>query len=108
MYELGLWDEDLLGGNNKLFNVLKAYANYDNEVGYVQGINYIVAMLLFYIPDEEHVFWCLCSLMAKRQKRALFTPGFPRLLQLLQILDDKMSAEFPEIKQHLESNSLVI
>ena len=33
--DLGLWREDLKGGNNKLYNVLKAYANYDNEVGYV-------------------------------------------------------------------------
>jgi hypothetical protein len=33
--ELKLWREDLSCGKNKLFNVLKAYANYDNEVGYV-------------------------------------------------------------------------
>ena len=33
--DLRLWKEDLDCGNNKLFNVLKAYANYDNEVGYV-------------------------------------------------------------------------
>lgn len=33
--ELKLFREDLNCGNNKLFNVLKAYANYDNEVGYV-------------------------------------------------------------------------
>jgi glyceraldehyde-3-phosphate dehydrogenase/erythrose-4-phosphate dehydrogenase len=33
--ELKLWQEDLNCGNNKLFNVLKAFANYDNEVGYV-------------------------------------------------------------------------
>jgi hypothetical protein len=33
--ELKLWREDFSCGNNKLFNVLKAYANYDNEVGYV-------------------------------------------------------------------------
>ena len=40
--------------------MLKAYANYDNEVGYVQGINFLVGLLLFYIPDdEEAVFWCL-------------------------------------------------
>lgn len=51
--ELGLWREDSKCGNNKLYNVLKAYANYDNEVGYVQGMNYIVGLLLFYIPDEE-------------------------------------------------------
>ena len=53
MSELGLWREDHQGGNNKMYNVLKAYANYDNEVGYVQGINYIAGILLFYISDEE-------------------------------------------------------
>ena len=53
MGDLELWGEDLNCGNNKLFNVLKAYANYDNEIGYVQGMNYLVALLLFYISDEE-------------------------------------------------------
>ena len=58
--ELNLWTEDHRQGNNKLYNVLKAYANYDNEVSYVQGMNFVVALLLFYIPDdEEEVFWCL-------------------------------------------------
>lgn len=33
--ELELFTEDLLGGRNKLFNVLKAYSIYDNEIGYV-------------------------------------------------------------------------
>jgi hypothetical protein len=61
--DLQLWREDLSAGNNKLFNVLKAYANYDNEVSYVQGLNYVVGMMLFYIEDEEQVFWCLFSLM---------------------------------------------
>jgi len=29
MHDLGLWGEDLFGGNNKLYNVLMAYANLD-------------------------------------------------------------------------------
>lgn len=63
MSELQLWREDHQGGNNKLYNVLKAYANYDNEVSYVQGMNYLAGLLLFYIPDEEQVFWCLHKLL---------------------------------------------
>ena len=59
MAELNLWNEDSQAGNNKLFNVLKAYANYDSEVCYVQSMNYIAGLLLFYIDDEEKVFWCL-------------------------------------------------
>ena len=63
MSELCLWDEELLGGNNKLYNVLVAYANFDEEVGYVQGINYIAAILIFYVKDEEQAFWCLLQIM---------------------------------------------
>ena len=60
MRELNLWGEDLFCGNNKLYNVLIAFANLDQKIGYVQGMNYIVAILLFYIQnDEESVFWCL-------------------------------------------------
>ena len=69
MNELGLWDEDLFCGNNKLYNVLIAYANYDNEVGYVQGMNYITALLIFYIKDEEQVFWCLYQIMVTHDWR---------------------------------------
>ena len=67
--QLGLWGEDLLAGNNRLYNVLMAYANIDQEIGYVQGINYIVAILLFYIQDEELVFWCLYQVMNKLNMR---------------------------------------
>jgi hypothetical protein len=36
-------------GQLMLFNVLLAYANYDTSIGYVQGLNYIAAMLLMHI-----------------------------------------------------------
>lgn len=49
MSELKLWREETHCGNNKLFNVCKAYANFDKEVSYVQGLNYIVALMLIYI-----------------------------------------------------------
>jgi TBC1 domain family member 10 len=32
--ELQFFHEDHKNGKNRLFNVLKAYANYDNEIGY--------------------------------------------------------------------------
>ena len=107
--DLNLFREDLHAGNNKLFNVLKAYSNYDNEVSYVQGINYIVGILLFYIGDEEQVFWCLINLMQKKWKwRFIYTNGFPKLQQLLAVLKDRMQAEFPRILNHLNQNFLEI
>ena len=104
MAELNLWREDHQGGNNKLYNVLKAYANYDNEVGYVQGMNYIVGIMLFYIGDEEQVFWCLIKLMQQRDWRNVYTNDFPKLETMTSILEERMAQELPRIHSHLESN----
>ena len=38
-------------GENRLYNVLKAYSAYDPETGYCQGMNFISAMLLQMMPD---------------------------------------------------------
>lgn len=35
-----------------LFNVLRAFANYDEEVGYCQGMTNIVATILMYCEEE--------------------------------------------------------
>ena len=86
--DLKLWQEDLYAGNNKLFNVLKAYANYDNEVSYVQGMNYIVGLMLYFIQDEERVFWCLHNLMqGVHDWRRIYTEDFPKLKELTAVFD---------------------
>jgi hypothetical protein len=36
------WDT----GENSLYNVLRAYANYDPEIGYSQGMNIFVSWIL--------------------------------------------------------------
>ena len=52
-----------MSGKNKLYNVLKAYSILDPELGYTQGMNFIVAMLLMNIHDEEDSFWCFTYIM---------------------------------------------
>ena len=49
-------DETFLKGNSnykKLDNILKAYAYFNKEIGYVQGINFIVAYILYVFKEEE-------------------------------------------------------
>lgn len=43
---------DPASGKNKLYNVLKAYANFDMEIGYCQGINYLAALFILNLEDE--------------------------------------------------------
>ena len=40
------------------YQLLRAYAAYDTEVGYCQSLNYLAAILMLYM-DEEGAFWAL-------------------------------------------------
>jgi hypothetical protein len=45
-----------------LKNILVAYANSDEEVGYAYGMNFVASMFLFYQP-EEAAFWSFYALL---------------------------------------------
>lgn len=46
-----------------LRSVLVAYSIYDSEMGYVQGINMIVSVMLYHIKNPEQTFWAFVDLM---------------------------------------------
>jgi hypothetical protein len=39
-------------GQQRLFNVLRAYSRYDRVLGYCQGLGMIVAVVLTYVTEE--------------------------------------------------------
>lgn len=53
------------GGNGQqtLSNILFAYSNYDPEVGYCQGMGFIVGCLIMQIKQEEIAFWAFVQIM---------------------------------------------
>lgn len=93
---------------DQLFNILLAYANYDHQVGYVQGLNYIAAMLLMHIQDEEKVFWCLVFILHRNQWRNIYMDEMPKLLEIIDALDSKLRQDFPHISQHLDDQDFTI
>ncbi|KAF1808569.1 RabGAP/TBC [Eremomyces bilateralis CBS 781.70] len=74
-----------------LFGVCKAYALYDGEVGYAQGMNFVAMPLLFNMPEEE-AFALLVRLMQTYHLRDLFAPEMPglhlHLYQFARLLED--------------------
>jgi hypothetical protein len=62
---LGFFHEEGGQMNLGLKNVLHAYAVYNPNIGYVQGMSYIVAMLLLYL-DEVDAFICLSNILHRR------------------------------------------
>jgi hypothetical protein len=59
-------------GQQALNNVLNAYANYDPEVGYCQGMGFIVACLILQIRNEVLSFWAFVQIMHLHNWRLLF------------------------------------
>lgn len=79
------------GLQDALFNVCRAYALFDSEVGYPQGMNFIIMPLLFTMSEEE-AFCLLVRLMNKYQLRDLFVADMPglhlHLYQFERLLED--------------------
>ncbi|KAK3371317.1 GTPase-activating protein GYP5 [Lasiosphaeria ovina] len=74
-----------------LFGVCKAYALFDEGVGYAQGMNFLVMPLLFNMPEEE-AFCLLLRLMNQYHLRDLFVQDMPglhlRLYQFERLMED--------------------
>ena len=59
-------------GQQVLNNILCAYANYDPEVGYCQGMGFIIGYLIMQIRHEELAFWAFVQIMYEFNWRLLF------------------------------------
>jgi hypothetical protein len=66
--------------------------------------------MLFYIEDEEQVFWCFVALMHDkiRNWRAVYTEGFPKVKSMCKVLEQKIKYNFPDVLKHLKYNGLEI
>ncbi|RMZ71266.1 GTPase-activating GYP5 [Pyrenophora seminiperda CCB06] len=79
------------GLQDGLFGICKAYALYDDAVGYAQGMNFIAMPLLFNMPEEE-AFSLFVTLMNKYRLRDLFVHDMAglhlHLYQFERLLED--------------------
>jgi hypothetical protein len=48
-----------------LFGCAQAWCAYRPDVGYVQGMSHLAALLFMFVEDEAVVFQCFCSLLSR-------------------------------------------
>ncbi|KAG7551757.1 Rab-GTPase-TBC domain [Arabidopsis thaliana x Arabidopsis arenosa] len=84
----------------RLVSVLEAYALYDPEIGYCQGMSDLLSPILSVIPDDYEAFWCFVGFMKKaRQNFRLDEVGITRQLNIVsKIIKSKDS----QLYKHLE------
>ncbi|KAL8585574.1 hypothetical protein ACOMHN_050333 [Nucella lapillus] len=81
-------------GQDSLYRISKAYAVYDEDIGYVQGLSFLAAALLLHMPEEQ-AFCVLTKILFEYGMRNLFKQGFEELhlkfYQLERLIQDQMS-----------------
>ncbi|KLT43741.1 RabGAP/TBC [Cutaneotrichosporon oleaginosum] len=87
-------------GQEGLFVVCKAYSLYDPDVGYTQGLAFIVATLLLNMPDEE-AFCVLVRLMSSYNLRSHYLDNMPGLQLRLFQFDRLVEDVLPLLHAHL-------
>eukprot|EP01017_Pseudomicrothorax_dubius_P018759 TRINITY_DN206_c0_g1_i14.p1 TRINITY_DN206_c0_g1~~TRINITY_DN206_c0_g1_i14.p1 ORF type:complete len:126 (-),score=19.15 TRINITY_DN206_c0_g1_i14:400-777(-) len=94
-----------------LRNVLRAVANYDKEIGYTQGMNFVAASLLHGLarsihlspyddPDEvlgTTAFWIMVYINFELNWRELYRDGMPKLLGLVHAFSVKLKRDLPRV-----------
>ena len=105
---VALSKEDREQYHNKLYNILKAYALFDNKLGYAQGTSFIVLLLLRIMKNEIDTFWIFVAIMIDKNWRALFLPNTPRLIILLNQLILKLRQNNKELYEHFCNKNFLL
>lgn len=84
---------------DSLFKVCKAYAVYDDEVGYCQGLSFLVASLLLHMPEEQ-AFCVFARIMQHYGLRNLFRNNFDELYLKFYQLEHLLEDQIPDLHKH--------
>lgn len=94
-------------GQGALRRVLNTFAKYDPQLGYVQGMNFIVAALLWH-ANEADSFWLFVSLMEDYELRDNYLPNLPGLSKHSQIIDILTLEKMPRLHLHFAQYQIVV
>ena len=84
-----------------LNNVLLAFSNSNQTIGYCQGLNYIAGLLLLVTKEEDTTFWLLKTLLEQKLPD-YYTASMPGLLTDLKVLEELAATELPVLANHIK------
>lgn len=85
---------------NELFNILKIYSNYDKEIGYTQGMIFLLTPITLQLNEFES-FNLFVSLMYAYNLRSLFQQDMKGLHLMLYKFDRLLEVCNPKLFNHL-------
>jgi len=93
-------------GQKELYNVLKAYACKNPELGYCQGMSGVAAVLLMYCTPEEAFF--MLDTVLDSHMNGYYSAGLLQLKQDSAIFDYLLKKQNIPVSSHLKSKNLNI
>jgi USP6 N-terminal-like protein len=95
-----LFSQEYGKGQCELFNILAAYSNYNQAVGYCQGMSGIAALLLMYFPERE-AFEMLVGVIDRDSLEKLFDKNLSRIPKIQAVQEEVFKIVIPEVFSHL-------
>jgi hypothetical protein len=94
-------------GQGSLRRVLRAYSMYDTDVGYCQGMNFIAAMFLTFLSEEE-AFWLLVTVMNEEpyKLRKMFGEDMAGTHEVLYIAEKLLAQFLPKLAMQMEEEMI--
>ncbi|CAD6441543.1 8e124784-bebf-451b-8c9f-bf33ee2fcef3 [Sclerotinia trifoliorum] len=89
-----------------LTDVLKAYAMYRSDVGYVHGTNTIAAILLLNLPDASSSFEALSNILNRPLPLSFHTNDSGAISRVYSLFLTTLSQKFPRLHSHLTAEDL--
>ena len=93
-------------GKEMLDNILTLVAFIRPEIGYCQGMNFIVGALINFIDDEETCFWIFLHFLENIGLKDLYLQNMPEYLIKLYQLNYFIKEYFPKMHHHLKTNAI--
>lgn len=93
-------------GQEKLSNILNAYAYLNETVGYCQGMGFLVGTLLMMNMKEEETFWNFVALMDCAELATYFEPSMSGVIEDTKKLNEALRLEDEELYNHLAMHSV--
>ncbi|EUD67896.1 hypothetical protein C922_01508 [Plasmodium inui San Antonio 1] len=91
----------------QLFRILNAYSNFEPSVGYCQGMNFLVGLLLIVSNfNEMETFCVLVGLMNNYHLKEFYKEKFPLLNRYIYLFEKILQCEVPDLVDHFNQEEV--
>lgn len=97
--------QDPAGLQKPLKHVLSAFAAHNPHIGYCQGLNFVVGMLLLILRNEEKTFWLLDTL-TRHMLPDFYAADMVAVKAEQELLGDIIKWKLPSLYSHLDEMGL--